>query len=145
MRLVPFYVPSSTTFTRIGVRISTSTGGSSVRLGIYSSNSDNFPTTLVLDAGTVDGSSTGSKSINISQTLSEGLYWLAATPQGVSGVGIRSFTTGYTFYVHSGTVAGGIDANPANCYTVSSISGSLPSTISSWSLGGNAPAVHLGV
>ena len=50
-----------------------------VRLGIYDCDDDLQPTSLVLDAGTVDFSTTGFKSITgLSQTLDRGVYLLAA-------------------------------------------------------------------
>ena len=74
----------STTFDRIGVHVTTAVSGATVRLGIYA-DSVNRPAALVLDAGTVDASSTGYKEITISQTLSAGVYWLAAAAQGAVG------------------------------------------------------------
>jgi hypothetical protein len=146
MRLVPFYVSETTTFTRISARISTPITGGTFRLGIYSSNSNNIPATRLLDAGTIDGSSTGSKAITISQSLTPGLYWLAGVGQGTSGVGVRSYLSS-TFgnYVPNGTTSGGVEANPSTGWSVSSVSGALPSTISSPTLTTLAPVIHLGV
>jgi hypothetical protein len=78
----PFFVPSSTTFDRIGaVSASTFVGTAVVRLGIFN-NSNGEPTTVVLDAGTVSftGASQGQE-ITISQALDQGWYWLAFNMQ----------------------------------------------------------------
>lgn len=84
---LPFLITVSTTFDRIAINhVATAAGAGSVaRLGIYNSTSG-LPSTRVLDAGTVD-LSTGAalKFVSISQTLTPGLYWLAAVPQIVSG------------------------------------------------------------
>jgi hypothetical protein len=148
MRLVPFYVPESTTFTRIAVRVATGVGGSTYRLGIYSSNSSNFPSSLVLDAGTASTSGSGNFAITISETLSAGLYWLAGVHQTNQGTGlaVRGSTTGvFAAFLPSGTVSGGIDVNPSTCFTVASVTGALPSTVSSPSVSSGGPVIHLGV
>ena len=72
----PFFCPDSTTFTRIGINV-TSTAAGNARLGIYA-NSNGVPSGApILDAGTVDVSTTGEKEIVISQALGVGWYWLA--------------------------------------------------------------------
>lgn len=71
----PFYVPTTKTYTAILIEV-TATGAGSIRLGIYSDTSG-APDALVLDAGTVTVSSTGARSITISQSLAAGWYWLA--------------------------------------------------------------------
>jgi hypothetical protein len=115
-------------------------------MGIYSSNSDNFPGSLVLDAGTIDCSSTGSKAITVSQTLTAGLYWLAGVGQGSAAPGIRGFNTAhYADYVPGGTLAGGIEANPTKGWGQTGITGSLPSTATLSSFYNNVFAVHIGV
>jgi hypothetical protein len=147
MRLVPFYVPESTTFTRIALRVATGVGGSVYRMGIYSSDSNNVPSSLVVDAGTVSTPGAGSYAITISQTLSAGLYWLAGVHQTNQGTGlvIRIATTGFASYFPSGTVAGGVDSNPTSCFTVASVTGALPSTVTSPAVAPQGPIIHLGV
>lgn len=64
-------------FDRIGIYVSTAGGaGAEARLGIYNVGLDYYPTTLILDAGTVDCTSTGSKEISIDLTLNRGWYAL---------------------------------------------------------------------
>ena len=80
---MPFICPKAITLDRIGVYVST-LSTTTARLGIYA-DSDLYPGSLVLDAGTIDVTSTGAKTITISQALSANtLYWLvivcAATP-----------------------------------------------------------------
>jgi hypothetical protein len=74
----PLYFPNIT-IDRIGCIVTTAAGAGSLgRLGIYySSLTDCYPGALLFDAGTVSVASTGNREITISQTLSEGIYWLA--------------------------------------------------------------------
>lgn len=78
----PFYVPSTTTFKTIGLDCQVGQAGTTIRLGIYNADEYFTPTTLALDAGVVDTSVSGLKSITISVTLSEGYYCLAHVSQG---------------------------------------------------------------
>jgi len=78
-----FDVTKTTAFDRITIEVTTAGSvGSLIRLGIYNTDSGGFPSTLVLDAGTVDSTTTGVKSITITQTLAPGLYCLVACAQG---------------------------------------------------------------
>jgi hypothetical protein len=78
----PFFVPSATTFDRIGsISAATFSGTAVVRLGIYN-DSNGAPSTVELDAGTVSftGASQGQQ-ITINETLAQGWYWLAFNMQ----------------------------------------------------------------
>jgi hypothetical protein len=93
---LPIYITRTTSFDRIGItHAATPAGaGSVVRLGIYNSTND-LPSTLVLDAGTVDLTTAAAyKEVTISpaQSLSVGVYWLAAVAQITSGS--PTFVTG---------------------------------------------------
>lgn len=79
---VPFFVPETKTYTRIGVNIDTAVA-SNIRLGIYN-NGAGVPSTLVLDAGVVSAGTTGLKEVTISQSLAAGTYWLAYVSDGTS-------------------------------------------------------------
>ncbi len=84
MRLYPFVVPNTITLDRIGVKVTIAGTASSVmRLGIYRS-SNNIPSTLVIDAGTIPLDSTGFNAITINTTLTAGLYFLAQNNNAVS-------------------------------------------------------------
>jgi len=87
-----FPVSATTTFDRIGIEVTTAVASSTVRLGIFQCVGG-VPTTRVLDAGTIDSSTTGAKEITISQSLSPGLYVLLAVAQGgASGATVRGRT-----------------------------------------------------
>jgi hypothetical protein len=85
-RYIPFYVWEDATFNRIAIRTSgTFSGSSVVRLGLYNNGSDNLPSTVVFDAGTVSCTASSTLyEITISQTISKGWYWLAANTQTVA-------------------------------------------------------------
>ena len=89
----PFPVHSTMTFDRIGLEVTTSAASGVVRLGIYG-DSDGIPGSLILDAGTVDASTTGAKEITISQQLTPGMYYLAAVGQVSSGIVVRARSGG---------------------------------------------------
>ena len=70
-------VPRKMTFDRIAIEISTLDVGGNVRLGIYNNGINLYPGTLLLDAGTIDTTTTGVKTIVINQQLDKGIYHLA--------------------------------------------------------------------
>jgi hypothetical protein len=90
-----FHVPTQQTFDRIAIHVTTTTVSGKIGLGIYADNGDVYPSSLLLDAGTVDISSTGLKEIEINVTLEKGLYWLALLSVNISG----------TFYLGATAVA----------------------------------------
>jgi hypothetical protein len=76
---VPFVVSTTVTVSKLACYVTTAQAGSTLRMGIYSSDSNDKPANLVLDAGTVASTTTGAKYIEgLSQSLSPGLYWLAS-------------------------------------------------------------------
>lgn len=76
-------VLSAGTLDRIGANhAGSATASELLRLGIYR-NTNGRPSSLVLDAGTIDlSTATANKTITISQAITEGVYWLAAVRQG---------------------------------------------------------------
>ena len=95
-------ITKTMTFDRIAIFVNTLSVGS-VRLGIYADNGSVYPGTLILDAGTVDVSGTGTKSITINLTLTPGLYWLASVSDVVPILSTAG--TAYTF-AYGGTLPG---------------------------------------
>jgi len=72
----PIFVPETTLYYKIGAGVKVLAEGALARLGIY--NWDNgLPGSLNLDAGTIDVSTTGAKTITINHTLTRGYYFLA--------------------------------------------------------------------
>lgn len=80
-------IPIPTTFTGASVHVTTAgTSTSVIRIGIYDDSDDGEPGSLVSDWGTVDATTTGVKTITISEAL-YGTYWLASAWQG-TGTGL---------------------------------------------------------
>ena len=123
-----FVVTKTTTFTRIGLK-QTSTGtATAARLGIYTLV-DGVPTDLVLDAGTVDMTTPSDKEVTISQQLSAGLYIMCSVQNGTGtlqvGVGNDADTAmAFGADASNGTINSGVQAS----FTY----GVLPSTFPSF-------------
>lgn len=141
----PFVVGSTETFDRIGINVTTAGAtGSVIRLGIRQVDNDGLPGDLVLDAGTVDATSTGFKEITISQALDPGGYWLVAVGQGSPATNPQ-VTAGAPVGVwqigHPGgsTAATTLFAAPSKTGTTGALSSG-----GSWTgINGNAPVVLL--
>lgn len=128
MRAAPVYFEKAVTLDRIGVRVATvGEAGSVIRLGVYRDSGDNYPLTLLLDAGTVAGDATGAQEATISFSLAPGTYWFVAgaqssptTPPIVNTVSESQF------------VPGSPDNTSGNssilCYTHGGVTGALPGT-----------------
>jgi hypothetical protein len=83
--LAPMFFDRTCTIDRIGIEVTTGSAATTVRLGIYSPDPNSgLPRRLLLDAGTVDSSSTGFKEIVVNLDIPVGLVWVTC---GVSGAG----------------------------------------------------------
>ena len=82
----PLVVARKMTLDRIAIFVHTLADGTSIRLGIYNLNATLQPSSLVLDAGVVDASTTGLKEITISQQLTKGIYALAFVSDGTPSI-----------------------------------------------------------
>jgi hypothetical protein len=126
--LTPFFVSQNVTLDRIGMECTVAIASTVYRLGIYTSDSNGLPSTLLLDAGTVDTSSTGLKEITISQALSAGLYYLATANQGSTGnPSVRALNTISGNYAPIGAASMGT-TQYEGVYFQASVGGALPST-----------------
>ncbi len=121
---IPFWVPEAFLADRIACEVTTAAASSTVRLGIYNTSMLDQPNILVVDAGTVDSSTTGVKELTISQVLRPGLYWLAAVPQGGSPT-LRTIGNGSLPPVSPDTFAGTAGGTGANCWYRTGITGAL--------------------
>lgn len=126
---VPFIAPSrGGTLDRIAVDVSvTGGGGVNMRLGIYNntSNSNLYPSTLLLDAGAFT-TSLGVHALTISQALTAGsLYWLALQSDGApSVVGMNEASASHILGASSALTA----TVMATYLTVADAYGALPGT-----------------
>lgn len=77
MYAIAIYIPNACTITKIGIEQTTGVAGN-CRLGIYNMGSDALPSTLLLDAGVVTTTTAAEKEIAISQSMTQGWYYLVA-------------------------------------------------------------------
>jgi len=124
LRYMPVYFDRASTVTELGIYIPTGVGSSTVRLGLYADN-DGQPTgSPLVDAGTIDSSTTGYKSITgLSVSVNPGRYWIAAVSQGVAAtvVGVLGVATGIA------ANAGYSGSDITSCVDSATVSGALPS------------------
>ena len=74
------------TLVRISIDVTVlGTAGAVVRLGLHDQGADSLPDALVLDAGTVVATSTGTKEVTISKPVAPGRYFGSAVVQGAAG------------------------------------------------------------
>jgi len=73
---IPVYISETGTFSKIGMEVTTGLAGNG-RVGIYNMDSDGLPSTLILDAGAFTTNAAAEKEVTISQSLSQGWYYLA--------------------------------------------------------------------
>jgi hypothetical protein len=117
----PFYVQKdATVFNQISVRAGTVTTSVTCRLGIYASDgTGGKPSTLILDAGNATMTSTGAVgTLTISQSLDNGIYWLAANAQTIvpnnASANLYGNTGGNELHLFGGTAA--LNATPWTGY-----------------------------
>ena len=126
-------VVSTGTLDRIGAEVTAGGGASSViRLGIYNHNyTTGLPSSLVLDAGTIDGNAVAVQEITISQAVTVGVYWLVAVAQGTGTPSMRTpaVPVGQKVFATATAAAGTTIANAhIGGRSQDSVSGALPST-----------------
>jgi hypothetical protein len=143
--LWPFDLTVPVTISALACNVtSAGTAGSTIRLGIYSSDGASGVGALLLDAGTVAGDSTGVKTAAINQAASPDRLWFGAVWQGTN-----STAPVLQAYTHAAPYVGwsAFQQFPSIlAYTYAAISGALPATVSSPSVeNSNAPAVQFQV
>jgi hypothetical protein len=121
----PMWIPKSTAFDRIGAFVGTAAASTVIRLGIYADDGEGMPGSLTLDAGTIDSTGTGAKTLTISQTL-HGFYWLCAVLQTNPGAGLYMIACSQQLTLSTNNSGVG--------WTSTGVSGALPTPASSPSL-----------
>jgi hypothetical protein len=133
---MPVYIRNSFTLTRITVNVTSGTASSEVRMGIYSSNSNFQPSSLVVDAGTVSSTTSGFKTVTISTSLQPGVYWFAVVAQGA---GSAPTVTNYNSITVAPYMPISLTTTPttsfATSYRMTGITGALPSVFTIASVG----------
>jgi hypothetical protein len=88
--LMPIYIKGTHTFNEIGVRSTSATwtGTALIRLGIYEDDGTGQPGNLVVDAGQVTITAANQNGVaTISETLTEGVYWIGGVVQQTTTAG----------------------------------------------------------
>lgn len=135
---VPLDVPAGTVLDRIGINVTTAAASGVVRLGVRA-DSNGYPGALLVDASTIDASTTGSKELTISVTTTGIRVWLCAVGQGASTI-VCTGINGPVWPVEATTLAsaaGGVQA----AYAQNSITGALGSFGAGNGTAGVAPLV----
>jgi hypothetical protein len=129
VQYTPIYLPSST-INRIGVR-SAPTGSyaaTTYRLGLYTSGTNAEPSTLVIDAGTVNVNASNSNfEITISQGVTPGWHYLAVVNQNAGTWRLDSVSDVTQSLIFSNTTMATGVAKLLG-FTQGSVSGALPAT-----------------
>jgi hypothetical protein len=91
--LTPMFIARDCTVTDALARVQTLESGATMCLGIYGSDDELVPTTLIADFGTVSATTTGDKTITgLSQALSQGWVFLATWCSNHSTVRYAKFS-----------------------------------------------------
>lgn len=81
---VPVPITEPMSFDRIAAEVTTEAVSAVLRLGLFLDASSD-PGARLIDAGTIDASSTGFKQITIDVSVARGVLWLTSASQGVGG------------------------------------------------------------
>lgn len=132
LTLQPIYVPTTITLDKIALTV-TIIGdvGSTIRMGIYSNNANNYPGSLLVDQGTVAGDAVATAELTFNRVLTPGTYWIAAVVQGVTVTSptvrtISSIQTNQFGVLASSTISGSI-----GFLAQTGVTGALPATFTS--------------
>lgn len=132
-------ISEPTNITAIAAEVTVAgSAGSVVRLGIYNDNGHGYPGSIMVDAGTIDGTVVGVATITFDGfsgrptpvVTAAGTYWIVGVSQGAPA-------TNPTVRINSGTAHGVLFAtaaagmiNNSTSYTMSGVTGGLPANFS---------------
>lgn len=135
--VVPVFIPRTHTINQIACEVTTAAAGATVNLGIYGSDEYDQPLGLVVDAGAVDASTTGFKTLTIANVaLTPGWYWLAALSLG-GAPALRSNNTSHELVTTNASTT----ANAFSGYLATGPLTALPARWTATLAGANAPRV----
>lgn len=129
--VVPFVIGRAAILDRIGTEVTVvGTAGAVVRLGIYHDSGQGYPGSLLLDAGTIDGTSATSQAITIAQAIKPGLWWMAGAVQGAAGTRptVRVINQGNWSIAGDPSAGAPNHLNQNAGYSQASVTGALPAT-----------------
>jgi hypothetical protein len=144
MYAFPIQISKDVTVGDIGIRVTTNVASTTIRLGIYTSVTAK-PAVKVIDCGTVDSSTIGSKTTGAftNTVLRPGFYWLTMVLQGGTGVVVRALNQPIILPAASANEV--LAAAPVVWTDTTTVSGALPTnwTAASAPSGTTAPAIVL--
>lgn len=135
-RAAPFMVSRPVTVDRIGIAITVPVVGATVHLGIYADDGAGRPGARVLDAGSADAATGGTREPIVSQYLAPGLYWLVVGAKGGSPV-VGALTGGGGWMVQQDTYTGSV----RNGYCGAMAGATLDATFGAVTLGTEVPRI----
>ena len=134
LTFLPFYVNKATSINKLGIVCSATATSTTVRLGVYANTNTAgsvAPSALLVDAGTTDFTTTGSKVITLGSALSvtPGLYWLAAVAQGGQPSGYVTISSVNYVNMPVGLSSGALAAVQNNVWNTTGVTGALPNPV----------------
>lgn len=128
LEVTAFDIGQAVTIDRLFAEVTVvGTVGAVLRLGLYASTAEGLPGALVVDGGTINGTSATVQSVTVSEALTPGRYWIGAAVQG--GAGTRPTTR---LNSGPGQLLVGAPASstpgqfPSIGFTLSGVTGALP-------------------
>lgn len=124
---VPLWTPQGGgSIDRLGCEVTTAAATAVGRLGIYEDDGTGRPGVLLLDAGTVDASTTGAKEIAIATlALPDPLYWAVLVSQ-VASATFRAMRHNGLMPVDQDSLGNLMGGETQNGFTKSGVTGALP-------------------
>lgn len=135
LQIVPLDCPLGGRIDTLGLEVTVAaTAGGVIRFGAYTANAAGLPTNLIGDYGTIDSTTTGTKSLSVTQTFSDTRVWLCIVAQ-VANCTVRSIGSAVDRRVPVSSLASATGSNGINGLTYAGVTGALPSTLTAGSLG----------
>jgi hypothetical protein len=134
------FVPRPVTVDEIAIEVTVAGASpSEARLGIYASNADGVPSSLIVDAGLIDATSPGTKTIALSPaaTLPAGFVFLAFARQSANTFSSRRMAVTRGAYPRPNSAADALANAPrVHQFFMANVTGALPATFTPSGVGG---------
>lgn len=142
MHLLPIFVPRPCAMDGLACEVTIAGGaGCAIRLGLYAAGNDGFPDELLVDAGTVDGTTVARKVVSFASVdLPQGLYYVAAVSQGNPATPPRVRANNTTPYVVPHTADDAVSFSITG-FRAANVVGALPAPAPAVTSGANTARV----
>ncbi len=127
----PVFIPILTQIDKIGINVASAGLEGNARLGIYKNNSIDkpIPSSLLIDAGEVDITTTGNQTKDISIELDRGLYWLALVLAGSTPTLSYVSATSQFSILGSSSIGGTVLTGVTKSYTYDVLPDPFPNNV----------------